>query len=497
MSNPGVKETLALLDALKDAVRNFAVREEKLAVESRSRTAAAAKLAEDAVADRTNRLADRIEKENVAYAEARTHRDAAYQNRKARINRAHSSAHRAIMAEIAGEQDEFKNRVHTGTQEAAQQRDAALAETVVVLENFRTKTAEAAQHLDLLATRVRSAFGGYGKFKRMLSLKPEPEPDLSPDEHQLFGQFGEMQRKVETGLADFQKILLPKIFRFLPLWLIVLLLVAIVAAVPVLQRFAVKAVSWPLAGVAAAVPALLLVIYFYGSRDGAPKAWIIAGNLARARRFLEAAAEKAESRYHQDQARIKENYEQAVRDINQEWRNAVRGALETRDVRPAKVDERARQIYERFDRLHRDRLKALDDRHAATTAQLRQESEDEERTFSAEHTAKTAALEADLQSQWQALEIEWKTTVLPLFEQIHAAKASAEKLFPEWQAVHWQNWRPPVDFKNAAQFARLEIDVAAFAEAAPRDQRFALPEPKLSVPLALTYPHQGSILFET
>jgi len=458
VSNPGVKETLALLDALKDAVREFAAREEKWRTDSRIRTAAGVKLAEEAAADRTNRLADGVDRENAAYAAERSQQDAFNENRKARINRAHASARKQIMDVIAGEQGQFKDRVHVATQEAAQHRDAALAETVVVLENFRVKVTEAVESLGRLTQRIRSAFGGYGKFKRMLAQKPESEPDLSGDENRLFDQFQRLQKKVEGDLDGFKNLLLPKLFRFLPAWLIVLLLLAIVAAVPVLQRLAVKTVSWPLAGSAAMVPIVLLVIYFYGGRSGAPRAKAIANDLAKARRSLDAAAEKAELRYQQDQERIKGEYEAAVRDINQEWRTAVRGAMDSRDVRPAKVDEHAKEVYAKNEARYRARLKQLEARHAEAVARLRQTMEEEARTFSAGHEAKTAALEADLQSQWQALETDWKKNVLQLYEQIRAAGVAAEKLFPEWQSANWGNWRPPADFKNAAQFARLEIE---------------------------------------
>ncbi|HXE42313.1 MAG TPA: FtsK/SpoIIIE domain-containing protein, partial [Candidatus Baltobacteraceae bacterium] len=77
------------------------------------------------------------------------------------------------------------------------------------------------------------------------------------------------------------------------------------------------------------------------------------------------------------------------------------------------------------------------------------------------------------------------------------AKADAEKLFPEWNQSRWENWKPPGDFKNAAQFGQLEIEIEQLAEKAPKDKRLQLPETKFSAPLALTYPQQGSILFET
>ena len=108
-----------------------------------------------------------------------------------------------------------------------------------------------------------------------------------------------------------------------------------------------------------------------------------------------------------------------------------------------------------------------------------------------------AKLNADNQARWQALETEWKDCLQPIYESIRAANAAAEELFPEWQSPAWKKWTPPQDFKNAAKFGRLEVDVAKFAEVMPKDRRLALPGPStFSVPLVLAYPLAGSILFE-
>jgi len=57
---------------------------------------------------------------------------------------------------------------------------------------------------------------------------------------------------------------------------------------------------------------------------------------------------------------------------------------------------------------------------------------------------------------------------------------------------------PTLEFQNAAKFARLEAGVEKFFEALPKDSRLKWPGPAtVSAPLALTFPAQGSILFET
>ena len=99
--------------------------------------------------------------------------------------------------------------------------------------------------------------------------------------------------KSVTIWISFEKIPLPRIFRFLPVSLVVLLLLGAVAAVPVLQHFGRNTVSWsetgPVALVLAGDPGLLSS---QGRRAAMPAASAIAGQLGKARRLLDACLAK-------------------------------------------------------------------------------------------------------------------------------------------------------------------------------------------------------------
>jgi hypothetical protein len=490
---------LALLDALKGAVRDCAAREEKLNGEFRAQSAAATRLSDEAVVKRTEKLAGAIDRENAEFAERTNRRQADYENRKARINQAHATVRKRVMDEIGEQHGQLKYKIQASTLEAEHRRDDALAQTVVTLENFRQAAAQNAGALEELAKSARRALGGCGKFRRLLSPKHEwPQPDLSPDENKLFEQQQRLQEKVRADVKQFKKIPLPQFFRFFPVWLVTLIMLAGVAVL-VMAHFQVKmVVPVPVAGAVAAAMLVLLAVYFFGTGGAAPLAKTIAGDLAKARRLLDAAAEKAELRYQQDQARFRADFDNTVRELNQEWRQAVRGAMELRGAKPVSSDEQAGRADRKCEQLHRARLEQLEKDHAANLIRLREESETEAKKFSELLAAKTAKLEADSKAQWQALENEWNNSIQSLYGRIRAANAGADKLFPEWNSEVWKNWTPPREFKNAAQFGRLEVDLGKFAETLPKDKRLALPGPAaFSVPLALAYPLGGSILFET
>jgi len=119
-----------------------------------------------------------------------------------------------------------------------------------------------------------------------------PEPDLSPDENQLFAQFEKAVQKIENGSGAIQKIAPPKLCAC-------------------------------------------------GRKQNKAAGKLDCRKSCEARRLLDAAAEKAEVRYQQEQERIKTEFESTVRNIKPGMASGVRGAMDLRDTRPIEADERA------------------------------------------------------------------------------------------------------------------------------------------------------------
>ena len=363
------------------------------------------------------------------------------------------------MDEIGEKHGRWKFKIQASTLEAERRRDDALAGTVVTLENFRHATAESAGALEELARSARRAFGGCGRFRRLLSPKRKwPELDLAPDENQLFEQQRQLQEKIRGNVGRFKKMPLPLIFRFIPVWLVALLFLA-GAAVLVMEHFAVKMIVPPSgAAVVTASAFVLLAVYFFGLSGAGTPAKTISGDLAKARRLLDTAAEKAELRYQQEQERIKTEYATTVQNLNQEWRSATKGAIESRSSRPVSIDEQAMRIYKTHERQHLIANERLGREHAEILARLRQDFDADKGRFSEAHAAKMEKLKTGFQSSWAALEADWKNFIQPLHDKIQAANAGAEVDFSDWNSGVWKNWTPPQVFKNAAKFARLEVD---------------------------------------
>ena len=382
--------------------------------------------------------------------------------------------------------------------EAERLRDENLLKSANALEDFNRRATESYNRFALLEASAKKAFGGYGGFKKLLASDREwPQPDLSADENQLLEQLQQLEKKLENDLHRFRTRFPAFVFRFLPIWLWAVLLLGFAVAVPAFQHFGIKGLPMSYAGISAGAFVVVFIGYLIGGKQNSAPAREIAGNLAKSRWWLNACFEKAKTRAQQEQLRFRNETADAIHGMNQQWKHSVKEAIEMRGVRPIKIGEKAQRAFQKNEHIHEVRLQRLNNDFAMTRAHLRAEAEHAAKGLAEAHQSKMARLQSEFDSQWSAMESEWKQIVEPIYASIRAANEFAEKLFPPWEIPLWQNWDPPLEFKNAAKFGTLEVDMAKAAEAVPRDQRLALPGPEnISIPLLLSYPLQGSILFE-
>src|SRR6185369_8390497 len=224
----------------------------------------------------------------------------------------------------------------------------------------------------------------------------------------------------------------------------------------------------------------------------------IARDLAKARRLNDVAYESSEGHGAQQEQRIKTEYEQTTLKLDQDYKQVIKDAIQLRDQRPRQVDEKAGRVAQRNERLHKLQLERLQNSRVNETAAMSQRNETETRQFNGEHKERMTKFEADYRMDWETLETEWKTAMLPLCERIETIRKDAAEVFPEWDLSKWKNWEPPREFRNAAKFADLEIDLEQFTDVRAGGRKLPIPcAAKLLVPLCLVYPSAGSILLET
>ncbi|HTQ49548.1 MAG TPA: FtsK/SpoIIIE domain-containing protein [Candidatus Acidoferrales bacterium] len=497
--NPGVSEMLAVVDALKDAVEDFAAREEKLNQEFEIRSAAELNANESAKQEQHAQQAEALAAAEAALAEEKNRGNARFEMRKVQINRAHSMLSQRVFEEGSEQEGELKTKIRKNSAEAERRREAELADAAAAFENLQKKLDESGETLARLEKSARWVFRGYGRFRRLLRLhKSDSEPGFLQDENQLFEEFQRLESKTREDLKGFRKILSLRIFRVLPVSLVALLWLGAAAAVPVLRHFGQNTVSWPETVPAVLVLSAILLFYFLGRRTAGPAAIVIAGQLKKARLLFDACLQKSAEHYEQQQAAIHAEFDATTRDLSQEWKRSVRNIVNTRGVRPMALDQKAIRAAQKNEAYLRAGFKRLEQLHTDRVASLRAEAGTRAAQLAEVHARKMSDLQSQHQARWQALELEWKNRIEPIYATIQSANSFGEQLFPGWDTPFWQKWTPPEEFKNAARFGRMEVALETLARRLPKDRRLSLPGPSnFAVPLSLAYPLQGSILFET
>ena len=440
---------VALLETLKNAMRDFAAREEKLNSDFRARSAVETRAFDTAKAKRLADLEEESGKVEANYNAAKDQATARFDQRKTRLNHAHIAARKRVLDAISQQEADIKYSVQSGSLEAERVRDENLTASAAAFEDFNRRVGESQNRFAELEASAHKVFGGYSKL-----LAPDrewPQPDLSGDENQLFEELNRLEKKVGDDLVRFRGL-------------------------------------FPVA----------ILTYVKGRSQGSALAQEIAGNLAKSRWLIPACFDKAKTHGQQEQVRLRNETADAIAAMNQRWKQSVKDAIEQRGSRPIKVDAKAHRAVTKNEATRDQRLSAIESDYNQAKTRTQSQFNADMQEMSDTHRAKMTRLESEIQAQWDAMVAEWKGIVEPVYASIGAANESAAKMFPPWEIPLWKDWEPPLEFQNAAKFGTLDVDLTKAAEAMPKDPRLALPGPaKFTVPLLLTYPLQGSILFET
>ncbi len=507
INNPGINDTLAVLETLKGVLADFARREERINQEFRTKSQAAINAHGARVQALEQQLADYGAQAELDEAQAQATHLARCQARSSRVYALQADLKERLAGGFEAMDAQLGNDVRQQTALAEEHRMQALTQEQAEHQDFQHQLAAAHDTLEQLTQTAQKAFRGYRLFRRMLPAgRPGPAPDLARNEHALYEDFQRLAAGLPGELARFGKQPAPRLFGLLPLWLATVLLGGAAGAQPVLQRFHHETTLPPATtAVSLVVLAVFWIFYWYGRQAARPAATDIAGHLAAARQLLNAAGEKAGAHHLAEQARIQQECEDAIRNLNQNWREQIRDLAALRADQPRAVDEKARRVLKRcedFKHTGRDRIKR---RFSDDVARVRQETTTEVRQLTGTHQAGMAELKERHQANWQSLLTDWQAAIAPLHTFLRAVTDKADQLFPPWDLARWENWQPPAQFTNAAQVGWLRIPLRDFAEALPKDPRLTFPgapagQPlpaSLAVPFLLTYPQQGSILFQT
>ena len=482
----GISQTLEAIEALKAAARDFSTRTAKLTEELRVRLARASNRrknsAEELASNLTAALADEELKFQAAIQEIKSN----FEKRKIRLGKAYRSSKERGLARVEDQIGHRKYILQRQMLQAERERDAGVAKTTAALNQYRDELAQELEDLNQLEARARISFQGYKKWLRLLPSEPAQTTEQAQDELQALAECRNSILEARNSLEKFRGFFLLGLLRYPVLWIVLLACAA--AAVPILQKLGIQLpikqpeMIYIAAGAVVAVIILLRLIAV-----GKANAYVasITNALIKARKLHHLGDQRADAHYQEEVARIHDEFNAATVEADQELKKALAGGTDLRARSRTNTDEKAFRITAKHEQFHKSKLERLQVQHAETLQRLNSEAADTEKSQSEAADNDEKRFKDEYRAQSEAFEAEWKTRSESLLEQIKASRTTAETLFPPWNVRLIESWSPPSRFEHAARLGDIKVDLALADSSV------------ISAPLCLTYPDQGSVLFET
>src|SRR5580658_6912039 len=217
---------LALLDNLKRTIRDFAAREEKLESDFQARSAAAHKHYEEQSEKMESDWEARLAEAQTDLQTKRKKAESKTQTRKEWIEGAYKNARNRASSRIEDRDTEWREQVQSGLAEAEEKRNTDLAAAATANENFQQKLATADAAFKRLEKDARRAFHVSGKFRQLLRRPAAQDEGSAFDGIEFFVRLQKLESQIENGLKEFQKVALPRLFQFVPIWPLAIVLLA-------------------------------------------------------------------------------------------------------------------------------------------------------------------------------------------------------------------------------------------------------------------------------
>lgn len=493
-------ETFRSLDVLRHLVRDAVTRAEQAGKEFKTRSDKLRAQHEIAIEGERSRFASEMEAARSATEARRNEVEAHFVTRKSTLARALGNARQRKLAEIDAEESRHTFAIQRDLLEADRVREVDTANNKTTREAFLTRLASEQANLEFLESEARSTLSAYGSLAKLIGNAAPSNLDTAAHENELVEKLHGKLDDVSRQLRNVRAKVLPLIFKFLPVWLwVILLLGAPFAFVPALRKF--DFANAPMATIGGIVAGSLVAVfglYLLGKRFAAPSAKAAATALADAHKLHEVCAQKAEASFVAETERIKVTHASTVQFQNSQWKQKQVEAKALREDWAQRLESRARTLHSVTDGRRIHRLARIDEEHEQTVTRLTAESAARKEQLEAVYAEGLAKLTAARDTVLQSVEASWQAQVLPAYNAIHSAADAASATFPKWEPELWRNFKMPEDFTQAAKFADLSVDLEVLSGVRLDKERLMLSGPRrFTLPLLLAVPDCAALLFET
>ncbi len=488
-----VSKSLELLDRLEKSVTEFSRKEEQLTADQRTRQYKTNRKYSLTLQETEERLDERLGKLEEAAMEQAEQLKQRFANRKQRIQKGLNAGLRNLPKRVEQARGGWLGNLQR--QKLRLEKEIGAAKQVAKQEFTERSQAleELKGHLVGLAKEARHSLKGYESFVNLLKPATASEP-------KSMGPLPELSAAVEGRLNEFQQLSIPGAFSMLPLfgWLLVGL--AIGSAVAFFGRDKLGDTNALVAGGGLGLLLIIATITLYkkGGQQGRPAAEALAKALLDARQTYEADCASAMATHEQKRSELQERLDRGMAEIQTKWDQTDEVEKTFAETAKRKLDQQVPRALAKADVLLLAQIHRLEQSHQATVTQLKREAQAViDRTQSAQNKDLSGVTTED-SSEWESLEHEWKRRMISTYQGIEAMNAATAERYPAWSGALVQQWQPVSEFMPATKFGHFHLDLTQPPHTAPKDPRLALPgSADVQIPLCLTYPHQGSLLFET
>ncbi len=492
----GVKETLELLNRMRETVRELTRRADKLSQEFQVRTAHELRLRQAALEQQAGQVAATIGEAEAALENAREIANTRFEQRKALIGKAYQSSKEKALVNVEEQMGARKYELQKKMLQSERDRANGIAAAGTALEEFKASLANEQALLASVEESTRRLFKGYRPLLRILTVAREKaESNLSSDEHQLIGELRELLAKIQTDLGRFRRSFFLRLFKPWPLWMFLAL-----CEIPlILHHLGFKPENyWKAGGACAGTIVALFAVRLLLRRNAEPAAATIAANIARAWRVHDAAYTQSDVHQQAELKRLQDEFVENTHTVDRQLKQTIAQAGEQRVACRMSSDGKAYRILETNERMRREKLEQLEHGHADSVAQLRRTAGVREKAETDASDGRVRKLTDEYNAQLGTIEAEWKSVLQPIYAAVGTTNETLAKLFPPWEPALLDTWRPPAEFAAVAKFGHLDIDVQQLSEIGQPNSSLVLPGPaRFPVNLGLLYPKEGSILLET
>lgn len=350
-----------------------------------------------------------------------------------------------------------------------------------------------------LNRRARRCFRGFSPLLRMLANadgKGSPDDWEDADQERLYNDLLAKIKQAGERLDSFRLLPAALFFSFAPLPLLFLLL-AILWAVS-FWFFSNGLVFWGITACLFALAGGAMILYRKALKTCFQPGTEAIHAIHETERLAAACNKASESKRDQECALRKEEHQRIRAGILEQWNKADSVEVEFENAARQKLKEQGTRVHARIDELLQEKIGRMASQRATQLEQIQLSSQEKKRAIEETHEMELVRIRNEESTRWNGIEEEWRSKITPVYRDIAERTQAAAVKFPAWEGRWIETWAPPADFEPCAKFGALEIESSSLDAIFPKSPRLATPEPgRVSVPVALTFPDQGSLLFET